>query len=208
MKPLRLVFEGVRSFTDKVEIDFERLSSGGLFGIFGPTGSGKSTILDAIILALYGKVSGLNMAEIINTRCRKASVCFEFSIVDNCIRKKYRVEREFTLNKDGSYRNSTAFLYEMQEGTLISVAEKTDDVNEKVETVIGLGVNEFTKCIILPQGEFSQFVKSTKSERIKIIEKLFDLEKYGERFTAKLKSKINSLQIKIAGKEGELSTLA
>lgn len=208
MKPLRLVFEGVRSFTDKVEIDFERLSSGGLFGIFGPTGSGKSTILDAIILALYGKVSGLNMAEIINTRCRKASVCFEFSIVDNCNRKKYRVEREFTLNKDSSYRNSTAFLYEMQEGTLISVAEKTDDVNEKVETVIGLGVNEFTKCIILPQGEFSQFVKSTKSERIKIIEKLFDLEKYGERFTAKLKSKINSLQIKIAGKEGELSTLA
>ena len=94
MKPLRLVFEGVRSFTDKVEIDFERLSSGGLFGIFGPTGSGKSTILDAIILALYGKVSGLNMAEIINTRCRKASVCFEFSIVDDCNRKKYRVERE------------------------------------------------------------------------------------------------------------------
>ena len=94
MKPLKLVFEGIRSFSEKTVIDFKPLTATGLFGIFGSTGSGKSTILDAIIIALYGGLSGLNMSEIISTRRNKASVCFEFSISDKGNRKNYQGKRK------------------------------------------------------------------------------------------------------------------
>ena len=60
MKLKRLEFEGIGSFVDRMEIDFETLSGAGLFLIEGPTGSGKSTILDAIVFALYGSVAGAN----------------------------------------------------------------------------------------------------------------------------------------------------
>ncbi|MBE5742174.1 MAG: SMC family ATPase [Clostridiales bacterium] len=204
MKPLKLEFEGIRSFSAKTVIDFTPLTKGGLFGIFGSTGSGKSTILDAIIISLYGGLYGLNMAEIVSTRCKKAYVCFDFEIAERGKRNTYRVERSFSLSKEGAYRSSTAYLYELKDGSLISLAEKTNEVNAKIEEIIGLGQSEFTKCIILPQGEFSTFVKATKAERVKIIEKLFDLEKYGDRFNAKLKSRINSLDREIASLKGEL----
>ena len=67
-------------------------------------------------------------------------------------------------------------MFDTTNGIQISLAEKTSEVNQKIEEIIGLGANEFTKCIILPQGEFSTFVKSTKTERVKIVEKLFDLD--------------------------------
>ena len=56
MKPIRLQFKGINSFSEQTEIDFEKLTKNGIFGIFGDTGSGKSTILDCISFALYGKV--------------------------------------------------------------------------------------------------------------------------------------------------------
>ena len=79
------------------------------------------------------------------------------------------------------------------------------NIVHKIEDILGLGLNEFTKCIVLPQGEFSQFVNATKSERVKIIEKLFDLEKYGDRFTAKLKGKLSLIETELAQKHGELT---
>ena len=83
MRPERLEFCGINSFSEKVIIDFCKLLAGGIFGIFGDTGSGKTTILDSMIFALYGKVDrarGGNGCEIINYNCDKAYVIFDFSI--------------------------------------------------------------------------------------------------------------------------------
>ena len=169
MKPLKLKIEGIRSFSEKVEIDFDEISKSGLFGIFGATGSGKSSILDSIILALYGKLNKREMSEIVSTRKKSASISLLFEICEKGIRQRYLVERNFKLKKDGSYSNATANLYKVSGSELIAQASLTTDVNNQIESIIGLGQNEFTKCIILPQGEFSQFVKSAKSERVKII---------------------------------------
>ena len=73
MKPLRLVMTGINSFEEKQEIDFALLTSMGLFGIFGPTGSGKTSILDGITLALYGSVAR-ESKNYMNVNCEKASV--------------------------------------------------------------------------------------------------------------------------------------
>lgn len=204
MKPLKLVIEGIRSFSEKVEIDFEAVSKNGLFGIFGSTGSGKSTILDSVIIALYGDISGHKMVDLISARCKHAYVGLSFEICYKNSRRSYFVERTFKLKKDGSYSGAIASLYETTVGANVVLASQTNEVNRLIEEILGLGQNEFTKCIILPQGEFSQFVKASKADRVKIIEKLFSLERFGERFNEKLKSKLNDIKRDVSMKEEAL----
>lgn len=98
MKPIKLTIKGLNSFIDEQTIDFEKLSNRGLFGVFGPTGSGKSTILDGITLALYGNISRSNSKKLdvdcINSNCDKLNVSFEFQI-SGANTKRYVVSREF-----------------------------------------------------------------------------------------------------------------
>ena len=81
MRPIHLRFSGLQSYKEAQEVDFQRLTELGVFGIFGPTGSGKSTILDAITLALYGRVerAGGTIQGIMNTNSDKLNVSFAFS---------------------------------------------------------------------------------------------------------------------------------
>ena len=86
MKPKRLEFCGINSFSRRAVIDFDKLLSGGVFGIFGDTGSGKTTILDSMIFALYGRVDRVkdgSTADLINYNCEKAVVVFDFETVYN-----------------------------------------------------------------------------------------------------------------------------
>lgn len=94
MKPVYLEFCGINSFSEKAEIDFRKLLGTGLFGIFGDTGSGKSTILDCIHFALYGKIERSSGTDSINYKCDKAYVVFEFEITVNGERHVYQVRPE------------------------------------------------------------------------------------------------------------------
>ena len=93
MRPLQLKLTGINSYREEQIIDFETLTSQGLFGIFGPTGSGKSSILDAMTLALYAKLPR-DTKNFINTNEKKANVSFLFSITTDKTRK-YLAERSF-----------------------------------------------------------------------------------------------------------------
>ena len=96
MRPEKLSFCGINSFSRPAEIDFSALLSGGIFGIFGDTGSGKTTILDSMIFALYGRADRAKSGgtDIINYNCDKANVSFEFSLEKDGARRYYRAERE------------------------------------------------------------------------------------------------------------------
>lgn len=178
MKPVYLEFCGLNSFSSKAEIDFSTLLSGGLFGIFGATGSGKSSILDAIHLALYGKVDRVStFNDCINQNCDSVSVLFDFEVLFAGKRGTFRVKRE-TKRKSGSAK---AYLYERKDGQWYALAEGVSDVNKKVEEIVGLSFEDFKTCIALPQGDFATLVKSKVSERVKLMARLFNLEKYGER---------------------------
>ena len=179
MKPTYLSLCGINSFSERAEIDFEKLLEFGIFGIFGDTGSGKSTILDCIGFALYGNVarsrSG-SIADVINYNADKADVQFEFEIFFDGKRRKFRVERELKRKNAAQ----SAKVYEFDGESRRVVADGVRDSNAFLERVIGLEQKDFEKCIALPQGEFAQFVKSARGDRLKLVSRLFDLESYGD----------------------------
>lgn len=186
MKPVYLEFCGINSFSQKATIDFRALLAGGVFGIFGDTGSGKSTILDCIHLALYGQIERSSGNEYINHRQDHAYVVFDFEIATDGKRRTYRVRRE----RRRKTNTAKAYLYEYnEEGGLSALAEGTRDVNEALEKLIGLSFSDFKMCIALPQGDFAALVKASPSDRVKLVSRLFDLEKYGERLTKTVNAK-------------------
>jgi exonuclease SbcC len=202
MKPLKLTFKGINSFSEKAEIDFATLTSGGLFGIFGDTGSGKSTILDSINFALYGDVDrSKKKTDIINYDCDSAEVTFVFDILTCGERKTYTIERSIK-KKSGLGK---AMLYVGEGENSECIADNTTSVNTAIEDILGLTAEDFRKCIALPQGEFSQFVKCVPSERFKLIERLFDLYKYGDRLKERLSERENAVNGELFTVEGELS---
>ena len=177
MKPLYLELCGINSFSEPAEIDFTRLLEFGIFGIFGDTGSGKSTILDCIGFALYGNVTRSrtgSMSEIVNERCEKAYVRFEFEIMFEGRRRRFRVERE--LKRKNSLQSVKVF--EREGEALHALCDGVRESNALLERIIGLEQKDFEKCIALPQGEFAQFVRAQRSDRLKLVSRLFDLEKY------------------------------
>ncbi|MCD8371717.1 MAG: SMC family ATPase, partial [Clostridia bacterium] len=200
MKPLYLEFKGLNSFSENTRIDFTPLLKGGIFGIFGETGSGKSTILDAINFALFGDIGRSAVkTDKINDKCDSLEVKFTFDIFSDGKRRKYYVERSIK-RKSGTHK---AMLYELEEDDDKGgqcLADNVKSVDAKIVEIIGINEEDFKKCIALPQGEFSKFVKSAPSERTELIERLFSLQKYGEN----LKFKLSRYK---AQKEGEFNTL-
>ncbi|MPW24551.1 AAA family ATPase [Alkalibaculum sp. M08DMB] len=184
MKPLKLKLKGLNSFIEEQTIDFEKLTQKGLFGIFGPTGSGKSTILDGITLCLYGEVSRKS-SDYINTNVELLQVSFEFQISNTEI-KKYRVHREFKRDKLGNIRTKLARILDITSGEEIVLEESVRQVTVKCEEIIGLNLDDFTRTVVLPQGRFSEFLKLQGKDRRDMLERLFNLEKYGDGLSNKL----------------------
>ena len=182
MKPIRLVIAGLNSFKEEQTIDFTRLCQGTVFGIFGPTGSGKSTVVDAITLALYGSVKRATRRTqgIVNKTLDEASVLFEFQLGSGAECKHYLVERKYVA-KDESVNCRLARLSELQDGETIVLADKPSLVDQAIQDILGLTEDDFTRAVVLPQGRFAEFLNLQGSERRRMLERIFGLEEYGEQ---------------------------
>ena len=201
MRPVRLEFCGLNSFSERAVIDFTPLLASGIFGIFGETGSGKSTILDAINFALYGDIErNSDKLDKINFRSEELYVSFTFDIFTDGARKTFLVERSIK-RKSGTHR---AMLYETDGGSSVALADNVKSVNDRITEIIGINKEDFRKCIALPQGEFAQFVNSAPGDRIELIERLFGLQKYGRDLKSKLSEREKDAQNRYSSLEGTL----
>lgn len=210
MRPLKLKIEGLKSISEKQTIDFEKLSQNGIFGIFGKTGSGKSTVLDAIVLAIYGEViENLKGSDFINVGCDFAAVELDFSVKLNGKTQVYKAERVYKYNKARTLVTSSAKLCRLDEkGDYVCIAENALNVTSLLKNeIIGLEKSDFLKCIALPQGDFAAFVKMTRTERLSVIGKLFDLTKYGDELAQKVKRRERDLTLENERLNGKLEAL-
>lgn len=200
MRPSKLTIYGINSYVTEQTVDFKKLSEGNLFGIFGATGSGKSTILDSIIIALYGNSDRDNLSNIINLNLKEAYIKFEFELDRNNEVNTYEVTRNYKLRPSGL--NSTAYL--VNKTTNEVLGDSTDMVNGKIEEMLGISKREFLKCVALPQNEFDKFLLDTPSERKKSIARLFNIENFGDSLNRKVKSRLDILNTKNAQLEKQL----
>ncbi len=207
MRPIRLEFAGLHSYREPQSLDFSELLEGGLFGIFGPTGSGKSTILDAITLALFGTVGRAknNTQGILNHAEKELYVRFTFALRDGSGERRYRVERRYVRDKhnEASIRSAHCRLVEVAPEGETVLADKERDVTAQVVEILGLTADDFTRAVVLPQGKFAEFLQLSGRERRQMLERIFSLSQYGDRLNQRLRRRIDEVTNRLEGVEGE-----
>lgn len=204
MRPLQLKLKGINSYREEQVIDFETLTSQGLFGIFGPTGSGKSTILDAMTLALYAKLPR-DTKNFINTNETTASVSFLFSITTDRTRK-YLAERSFRYHNNtytSTVRNTTGRLIVCDGENETVLADKPTEVTAECIRLLGLTSEDFMRTVVLPQGQFSEFLHLKNKERRIMLQRIFHLEKYGIELTNKIGRAKQKQELLLSKLDGE-----
>ena len=192
MKPITLTIGGLHSFREKQIIDFESLCEGGVFGIFGPTGSGKSSILDGMTLALYGKVerASNNTQGIMNHAENQLEVSFLFELENSKGKQRFKVERTFKRTDDIRVKSGISRLTEVKESEHIVIADKASEVNLAIQEILGLTIDDFTRAVVLPQGKFAEFLSLKGADRRQMLQRLFQLEKYGDQLSRKIKEEL------------------
>lgn len=182
MKPVELRLSGLHSYREQQTVDFEGLCRRGIFGIFGPTGSGKSTILDAITLALFGDVKrATGYQGVINQREDQARVAFTFEVGRGGDRRRYRVERVLRRSGDfGAHTRECRLIRVDPDGERV-LADKEGRVRAMVQELLGLTADDFTRAVVLPQGRFAEFLALKPAERRQMLERLFELDQFGEQ---------------------------
>jgi exonuclease SbcC len=177
MKILKIEFENINSLRGKHEIDFTKapFTSSSLFAITGPTGSGKSSILDVISLALFnqvprlGKISKneiLSKGAILTRNQDQASASVTYECKNGIFSSKWSI---YT-NRNHKLKDYEMELSEPATGKILDI--RKSDVPAKNEALIGLNYNQFIKAVLLAQGEFAQFLKAKKDERGELLEKI------------------------------------
>ena len=206
MKPIRLELKEFGPYKDEI-IEWDRIINEPIFLITGKTGSGKSTLFDAITYALYNKTTGGKDIASLRTKTAsdkdKTQVNFDFELSG----KRYRIERTLAYLKTGNKNLTSGKVALMQynnEGLEV-IATKEQEVKEKVEELIGLDDKQFCQIIILPQGKFKEFLLSKSSEKKETLRSLFNTYFY-QKFVDQLQEQAKKLDGTNKQKEKELIT--
>lgn len=188
MIPVQLTIEGLYSYQERQTIDFRNLTEAGLFGIFGAVGSGKSSVLEAISFALYGETERLNMRDkraynMMNLKSNSSYIEFDFVNYEN---KLFRATRDFKRNskKFEEVKPNAVTFYENINGKWIPLD------HSNAESIIGLSYSNFKRTIIIPQGQFKEFLELGAAERTNMMKEIFNLQKFD------LQNNVSTLNVK------------
>jgi exonuclease SbcC len=199
-------------YADRVVLDFDVLAEEGLFLIHGPTGAGKTSLLDAMTYALYGRPTGNRGID--RLRSDHASpqtesrVAFEF-----CLRgHDYRItrvpqhERAKRSGTGTTQQKPKATLAWRQDTTWITVAEGAEEVGRAVPDLIGLNRQQFTQVVVLPQGQYADALRADPSDRRRLLSTLFRTERF-DRYTQQLLERARQADETVAARRASLDGL-
>ncbi len=172
-------------FADRQHVDFDALSDQGLFLLNGPTGAGKSSVLDAVCFALYGSVPGARQAA---KRLRSdhaaesvaPEVCLEFSVGD----RRFRVVRSPSWERPARRGSGTTteqartLLSERVDGDWVQKSARNDEAGLELQQLLGMDKEQFTKVVMLPQGEFAAFLRADAKPRRELLQRLFSTTRF------------------------------
>lgn len=188
MIPIQLTLEGLYSYQERQTINFEDLTEAGLFGIFGSVGSGKSSILEAISFALYGETERLNSRDkraynMMNLKSNRSYIEFDLINFEN---KKFRATREFKRNSKNfeDVKTPTVVFYEWKNENWIPLE------HSNAEKIVGLSYANFKRTIIIPQGQFKEFLELGATDRTNMMKEIFGLQRFD------LQQNVSSLNVK------------
>jgi len=198
VKPIKLAVRAFGPYASEQVFDFAALDGRSFFLIHGPTGAGKTSILDAICFALYGVASGARDPRQMRSDHAKpdhlTGVTFDFSIGA----ERYRVQRQPEQERPKKRGAGTMVeksiatiwvakqIHDDEEPELVVLEDGWAKVNERIERLLGFKVDQFRQVVMLPQGMFQRLLLANSKEREEILEALFAVENYG-RIEAALK---------------------
>jgi exonuclease SbcC len=176
MIPIQLEIQGLYSYREKQVIDFEKLTAAGLFGIFGAVGSGKSSILEGVLLALYGSTERLSdrgeKSSMLNLQSDALLINFEFRSGKNNqshYLARYAAKRN---KKDPEKVDSAEHVFYLRK------AGEWEPLEARAEDIIGMKKEHFKQTVIIPQGKFREFIDLTPGPRAEMMKELFGLERF------------------------------
>ena len=195
MEVIRLEFQGIGPFTHHHVIDFRELGQSGLFLLEGPTGSGKTTILDAIVFALYGDVAGADSSKgrIVSTMLDPTREPFVDVVIDSSrgllrVRRTPDFERPKLRGEGTTTSRATIKLWKLStpdDRVGVPISTSIAEASEELKQAIGLDKGQFTQTVMLPQGHFATFLRAKPEDRRGVLQDIFGTEFY-ERFAKKL----------------------
>ncbi|MFD2202219.1 AAA family ATPase [Shivajiella indica] len=176
MIPIKLEIEGLYSYKEKQVIDFGQLTAAGLFGIFGAVGSGKSSILEAILLALYGSTERLSdrgeKNSMVNLQSEALLISFEFlSGLNNSQTYLARYSAKRNPKNFEDVKPAEHTFYKKYNSQL-------EPISQRAEEILGMKKEHFKQTVIIPQGKFREFIDLTPGPRAEMMKELFGLERF------------------------------
>ena len=187
MRLHRLTARAFGPFADEVDIDFDRLSDAGIFLIHGPTGGGKTSILDALCFALYANVPGARPAgRSLRSHHAAPTIVPTVTVEFTAAGRRLRVTRspEFVRPKARGTGDrvvpAAVVLEELTGSSWTPLTIRADEAGLTIRRVLGLGLDQFSRVVLLPQGEFAAFLRATPDDRRAVLERLFDVSRFGQ----------------------------
>jgi exonuclease SbcC len=175
MRPVSLYIEGFAAFREQTTLDFDGLD---FFALIGPTGAGKSSVIDAMCFALYGSVPRYDDDRVVGKAVSLGKTHAKVSLTFDVGEGRYRATRVVRV-RNGKASTPEALLERVDaDGTAELLAGRASEMRAAVEQLLGLPFAHFTKCVVLPQGEFARFLHDEPAKRQELLARLLDLEVY------------------------------
>ncbi|MEV7573056.1 SMC family ATPase [Pseudarthrobacter sp. NPDC089323] len=215
MRIHHLSISGFGPFAGTEDVDFDRLSGHGLFLLNGPTGAGKTSVLDAICFALYGSVPGARQdgKRLRSDHAepgREPAVSCEFSAQG----RRFEVTRSPAWDKPSARgrngfttQQAKTLLREFVDGAWVEKSARNDEAGAEILALLGMDREQFTRVVMLPQGDFAAFLRSKAADRLELLQKLFGTQRF-EALEQELSRQAVEAREKVSTLAGQLEVLA